>query len=61
MQNHASTIYAYASLAALLEGEEQGGPESVLSRSIGLPSRKTRLAPDRLLGNGQCSHSQPDH
>jgi hypothetical protein len=40
MQSHAPTIYAYASLAALLEGAEQGGAKSVLSRSIGLPSRK---------------------
>jgi uncharacterized damage-inducible protein DinB len=30
MQNHAPTIYAYASLHALLEGEERGGAKSPL-------------------------------
>jgi uncharacterized damage-inducible protein DinB len=30
MQNHAPTIYAYASLEALLEGENRGGAKSVL-------------------------------
>ena len=37
MQNHAPTIYAYASVDALLESEEQGGAKSVLPGSIGLP------------------------
>jgi uncharacterized damage-inducible protein DinB len=37
MQNHAPTIYAYSSLDALLQGEEQGGAKSVLPRSISLP------------------------
>jgi len=37
MQNHAPTIYAYTSLDALIQGEEQGGAKSVLPRSIGLP------------------------
>ena len=37
MQNHAPTIYAYTSLDALLQGEEQGGAKSVLPRSISLP------------------------
>jgi uncharacterized damage-inducible protein DinB len=37
MQNHAPTIYAYTSLNALLEGEEQGGAKSVLPQSIGWP------------------------
>jgi uncharacterized damage-inducible protein DinB len=32
MQNHAPTIYAYASLHALLEGEERGGAKSPLPR-----------------------------
>jgi uncharacterized damage-inducible protein DinB len=30
MQNHAPTIYAYANLEALLEGENRGGAKSVL-------------------------------
>ena len=30
MQNHAPTVYAYASLGALLEGESHGGSKSVL-------------------------------
>ena len=30
MQNHAPTIYAYASLDALLEGENRGGAKSPL-------------------------------
>ena len=30
MQNHAPTIYAYANLAALLEGEDRGGAKSPL-------------------------------
>jgi len=37
MQNHAPTIYAYTSLEALFQGEEQGGAKSVLPRSISLP------------------------
>jgi uncharacterized damage-inducible protein DinB len=37
MQNHAPTIYAYTSLDALIQGEEQGGAKSVLPRSNGLP------------------------
>jgi uncharacterized damage-inducible protein DinB len=32
MQNHAPTIYAYASLDALLDGESHGGSKSVLPR-----------------------------
>ena len=32
MQNHAPTIYAYASLAALLEGERRGGEKAPLPR-----------------------------
>jgi uncharacterized damage-inducible protein DinB len=35
MQNHAPTIYAYASLDALLIGEERGGAKSALPRAGG--------------------------
>ena len=35
MQNHAPTIYAYASLEALLEGENRGGAKSVLPGADG--------------------------
>jgi uncharacterized damage-inducible protein DinB len=35
MQNHAPTIYAYASLDALLEGESHGGSKSVLPGACG--------------------------
>jgi uncharacterized damage-inducible protein DinB len=35
MQNHAPTIYAYASLDALLTGEEGGGAKSALPRAGG--------------------------
>jgi uncharacterized damage-inducible protein DinB len=37
MQNHASTIYAYASLEALLKGEAAGGAKAPLPRSEGKP------------------------
>jgi len=37
MQNHAPTIYAYTSLDALFQGEEQGGAKSALPRSNSLP------------------------
>jgi uncharacterized damage-inducible protein DinB len=37
LQNHAPTIYAYPSVDALLEGEEQGGAKSLLPQSTGLP------------------------
>jgi uncharacterized damage-inducible protein DinB len=35
MQNHAPTIYAYASLGALLDGESHGGSKSVLPGARG--------------------------
>jgi hypothetical protein len=35
MQNHAPTIYAYASVDALLQGEVRGGAKSVLPGSKG--------------------------
>jgi uncharacterized damage-inducible protein DinB len=35
MQNHAPTIYAYANLEALLEGENRGGAKSVLPGADG--------------------------
>jgi hypothetical protein len=35
MQNHAPTIYAYPSLAALLEGETGGGTKTALPHSAG--------------------------
>jgi hypothetical protein len=34
MQSHAPTIYAYAGVEALLEGEERGGNESQLPASL---------------------------
>jgi uncharacterized damage-inducible protein DinB len=37
MQNHAPTIYAYASLEALLEGESRGGAKSTLPGAAGVP------------------------
>ena len=37
MQNHAPTIYAYASLDALLAGEERGGAPSALPGAGGKP------------------------
>ena len=36
MQNYAPTIYAYASLNALLDGESRGGAKSPLPRVSGL-------------------------
>ncbi len=30
MQNHAPTVYAYANLHALLDGEDRGGAKTVL-------------------------------
>jgi uncharacterized damage-inducible protein DinB len=45
MQNHAPTIYAYASLDALLEGESHGGAKSTLPdglRGIAVTERPTR-------------------
>jgi hypothetical protein len=36
MQNHAPTIYAYASIDALLSGETQGGAKSRLPGAAGL-------------------------
>jgi len=46
MQNHAPTIYAYPSLAALLEGEAEGGAKKALPGAAGQrvterPTRKT--------------------
>ena len=35
MQNHAPTIYAYASVDALLNGENQGGSKSLLPGATG--------------------------
>jgi uncharacterized damage-inducible protein DinB len=35
MQNHAPTIYAYASLGALLDGESTGGAKSALPHAAG--------------------------
>ena len=37
MQNHAPTIYAYANVEALLQGEDHGGCKSVLPGSGGQP------------------------
>lgn len=37
MQNHAPTIYAYASIDALLAGENKGGTKSALPGSSGKP------------------------
>jgi hypothetical protein len=37
MQNHAPTIYAYPSLAALLEGEAQGGAKAPLPGAVRRP------------------------
>jgi len=37
MQNHAPTIYAYPSLAALLEGEAEGGAKKALPGAAGRP------------------------
>lgn len=37
MQDHAPTIYAYASLEALLEGESRGGAKSTLPGPTGVP------------------------
>jgi hypothetical protein len=37
MQNHAPTIYAYASLDALLEGERRGGEKAALPAQNGNP------------------------
>ena len=37
MQNHAPTIYAYASVAALLQGEDHGGQKSPLPGPGGKP------------------------
>jgi hypothetical protein len=37
MQNHAPTIYGYASLQALLEGEVAGGKKSLLPGGGGKP------------------------
>ena len=34
MQNHARTIYAYSSLAALLDGEQAGGAKTALPQSV---------------------------
>lgn len=47
MQNHAPTIYAYASIEALLEGESRGGakarlPETAALRSVALTERPGR-------------------
>jgi hypothetical protein len=44
MQNHAPTIYAYPSLAALLEGEAEGGAKKALPGAAGRPvtERSTR-------------------
>ena len=36
LQNHAPTIYAYASLHALLDGESRGGTKSALPRVTGI-------------------------
>jgi uncharacterized damage-inducible protein DinB len=36
MQNHAPTVYAYASLEALLEGESRGGAKSPLPGASGI-------------------------
>jgi hypothetical protein len=35
MQNHAPTIYAYASVAALVQGEARGGTKSPLPGAAG--------------------------
>lgn len=37
MQDHAPTIYAYASLDALLKGEAEGGAKAALPRAVGKP------------------------
>jgi hypothetical protein len=37
MQNHAPTIYAYASVAALVDGEARGGAKSPLPGAAGQP------------------------
>jgi hypothetical protein len=47
MQNHAPTIYAYASLNALLDGESRGGAKSPLSRVSSLAVTE-RPAPSSL-------------
>ena len=41
MQNHAPTIYAYATLDALLEGESRGGAKSTL------PGRRGAVVSER--------------
>jgi uncharacterized damage-inducible protein DinB len=46
MQNRAPTIYAYASLAALLEGEEMGGHKSPLPGASGRAVTERPDAPD---------------
>jgi uncharacterized damage-inducible protein DinB len=51
MQNHAPTNYAYASLEALLEGEERGGNKSLVPGAGGRPVTErpdARLAPEML-------------
>jgi hypothetical protein len=47
-QNHAPTIYAYADLEALLDGEAAGGKKSVLPGPGGMPvtERPTRRRTD---------------
>jgi hypothetical protein len=45
LQNHAPTIYAYASLEALLDGESRGGSKSVLRGSGGLEVTERPSAP----------------
>jgi len=49
MQSHAPTIYAYAGVEALLEGEERGGDKSPLPGASGKPVTER---PDIAVGRG---------